>query len=86
VRRYQIELLKTARKELLKLPSDVQKRIATKIDGLALDPYPPEAKKLKDGGNRFRIRVGDYRIIYRIESDRCIVLIIKVGHRRNIYK
>ncbi|MGA0197841.1 MAG: type II toxin-antitoxin system RelE family toxin [Prochlorotrichaceae cyanobacterium] len=86
MRRYQIELLKTARKELLKLPSDVQKRIATKIDGLALDPYPPEAKKLKDGGNRFRIRVGDYRIIYRIESDRCIVLIIKVGHRRNIYK
>jgi mRNA interferase RelE/StbE len=86
VNRYRIELLKTAQKEFRKLPKEVQRRIATRIDSLQIDPYPPDSKKLKNGNGRFRVRVGDYRIIYRMEDDEMIILVIKVGHRRDIYK
>ena len=83
---YRIEFLHTARKELSKLPKDIQQRIAVKIEELKLNPYPPGVKTLKNGDWRLRFRVGDYRVIYKIEEDKLIVLIVKVGHRRNIYK
>jgi mRNA interferase RelE/StbE len=85
VSRYHIEFLKTAQKELFKLPKEIQERIAVKIDSLADDPYPADTKKLKNGDGRFRIRVGDYRIIYRLEDKQLVILIIKIGHRRDIY-
>lgn len=84
--RYRIEFLKTAKKELAKLPKQIQRRIAQKIDSLLLDPYPPDSKKLKNGDGRLRIRVGDYRIIYCLEADQMVILVIKVGHRRDVYK
>lgn len=84
--RYRIEFLKTAKKELAKLPKQVQKRISAKIDALLLDPYPPDSKKLKNGDGRFRIRVGDYRIIYRLEDEKLVILVIKIDHRRDVYK
>ncbi|WNZ25457.1 type II toxin-antitoxin system RelE/ParE family toxin [Leptolyngbya sp. NK1-12] len=84
--RYRIEFLKTAQKELLKLPQDVQRRIAAKIDALSVDPRPPDSKKLKNGNERLRIRVGDYRIIYRLEEDQLVILVIKIGHRCNVYQ
>ncbi|QYO61977.1 type II toxin-antitoxin system RelE family toxin [Leptolyngbya sp. 7M] len=84
--RYHIEFLKTAKKELFKLPQDVQRRIAAKLDALSVDPCPPDSKKLKNGNGRLRIRVGDYRIIYRLEEDRLVILVIKIGHRRDVYK
>ncbi|ANV91251.1 type II toxin-antitoxin system RelE family toxin [Picosynechococcus sp. PCC 8807] len=83
---YSIEFLKTAQKELSKLPKDTQRRIIEKIEALINDPYPPDTKKLKNGNGRFRIRVGNYRIIYRIENEKLIILIIKIGHRREIYQ
>lgn len=82
---YQIEFLPTARKELASLPKQIQQRIAAKLEQLKIDPYLPGVKALKNGG-RFRLRVGDYRIIYRVEFDRLIILIVKVGHRRDVYK
>ncbi|NJN01422.1 MAG: type II toxin-antitoxin system RelE/ParE family toxin [Leptolyngbyaceae cyanobacterium RM2_2_4] len=84
--RYRIEFLKTAKKELAKLPRQIQRQIAIKIDALLLDPYPPDSKKLKNGNGRFRIRVGDYRIIYRPEDEQLAILVIKVSHRRDVYK
>lgn len=83
---YSIEFLRTALKELSKLPKDIQQRIAAKIDELKTNPYLPGVKALKNGDGRLRLRVGDYRVIYRIEEDKLVILIVKVGHRRNIYK
>jgi mRNA interferase RelE/StbE len=83
---YSIEFLRTAGKELAKLPVEVQQRIAARIDELKTNPYPPDVKALKNGGGRLRIRVGDYRVIYRLEVDRLVIVIVKVGHRKNIYK
>ncbi|NEQ95919.1 MAG: type II toxin-antitoxin system RelE/ParE family toxin [Cyanothece sp. SIO2G6] len=84
--RYRIELLKTAKKELAKLSQQIQRRIAAKIDSLLIEPYPPNCKKLINGNGRFRIRVGDYRIIYRVEDEQLVILVIQIGHRRDVYK
>ena len=83
---YRIEFLSTALKELSKLSSEVQQRIAARIDALKINPYPPGVKALKNGDGRLRIRVGDYRVIYRVEDALLIIIIVKVGHRRNIYR
>ncbi len=86
IENYSVEFLRTALKELSKLPKDVQQRIATKIDELKTNPHPPGVIALTNGDGRLRLRVGDYRIIYRIEEDKLVIVIIKVGHRRNVYK
>ena len=83
---YKIEFLKTAEKEFYKLPKEIQKRIAKKLESLKINPYPSTVKALKDGQGRLRFRVGDYRIIYRVETDVLVILVIKVGHRKNIYR
>ncbi|MEA5510606.1 type II toxin-antitoxin system RelE/ParE family toxin [Crocosphaera sp. UHCC 0190] len=83
---YRIEFLKTAKKELSKLSRDIQERIRNKIDTLKINPYPPDVKQLKNGDGRLRIRIGDYRIIYRVENNTLVVLVIKIGHRSKIYK
>jgi mRNA interferase RelE/StbE len=83
---YSIEFLRTALKELSKLPEDIQQRIAAKIEELKTNPYLPGVKALKNGDGRLCLRVGDYRVIYRIEDDKLVIIIIKVGHRRNVYK
>lgn len=83
---YSIEFLRTALKELSKLPLEVQQRIAERIDELKINPYPPGIKALKNGDGLLRLRVGDYRLIYRIETENLMIIVIKVGHRRNVYK
>jgi len=83
---YSIEFLRTAQKQLAKLPVEIQQRIAASIDSLKINPYPPGVKALKNGEGRLCLRVGDYGIIYRIEADRRVIIIIKVGPRKNIYR
>ncbi len=84
--KYKIEFLKIAKKELAKLPRDIQERIAQKINALKANPYPTDVKQLKNGDGRLRIRVGDYRIIYKIEKDKLVILVVKIGHRSEIYR
>jgi mRNA interferase RelE/StbE len=83
---YSVEFSKGARKQFIKLPIDVQKRIQTKINDLAIEPRPNGIKKLQGDDNSYRIRVGEYRVVYEIEDDVLIVTIIKVKHRSEVYK
>jgi mRNA interferase RelE/StbE len=81
---YQVQIRKTAQKQLDKLPDDVAETLLDAIEALANNPRPNGYKNLK-GRNGFRIRKGDYRIIYDIFDNILVVDIISVGHRRDIY-
>ncbi len=83
--RYRIELLPSASKQLGGIAPVHRWRIADKLDALAKNPRPPGAEALK-GSSLLRIRVGDYRVIYQIEDDRLVVLVVLVGHRREVYR
>ncbi len=83
---YHIEVTSAARRDLAALSHDVLRRIDAHIRALAEQPYPPGAQKLQGGEGLFRIRIGDYRLIYTVEHHRLVVLIVRVGHRRNIYR
>lgn len=69
-----------------KLSDDLQERIQLKIDDLAIEPRPNGVKKLKGQENAYRIRVGEYRVIYNIFDNVLIVKVVEVGHRSEIYK
>jgi mRNA interferase RelE/StbE len=75
----------SAAKSFHALPADVQRRMKPKIDALASDPHPPGVKNLQ-GEYAFRIRVGDYRIVYRVRGKELVVLLLRIGHRREIYR
>lgn len=75
----------SAKKELLELPDEILKRIDTAIEKLHQQPRPHGIVKL-EGQNLYRIRIGDYRIIYIIEDKHKMVEIIKIGHRKDVYK
>ena len=83
---YKISIQRDAEKALSKIPKTDQKRIIKRIDLLAENPLPPDVKNLQgDLGGYHRIRSGNYRIIYEIFQNELMVLILKIGHRQNIY-
>lgn len=82
---HRIELTKAARRALASLPRNILKRVDAAILALAHNPRPPGAKKL-EGQELYRIRVGDYRIIYAMEDERLVVLVVRIGHRREVYR
>ncbi len=82
---YEVRITKRANKELLELAEEVAKRIFKAIYNLSTEPRPNGCKKLKGADNEYRLRIGDYRILYLIEDSIRIVEIFKIGHRRNIY-
>jgi mRNA interferase RelE/StbE len=82
---YTIIFKPRARRDLEKLPIATRDRIAVAIDQLGSQPRPPGCKKLAGADNLWRIRVGDFRIVYQIYDDRLIVLVVRIGHRREIY-
>lgn len=83
--KYRIIVKKSAAKELEKVPQPDLRRIVGKIQNLAIDPRPVGSQKLSNF-ELYRIRQGDYRIIYNINDTEIIIEIIKIGHRRDIYK
>lgn len=83
---YSIIVTNSARKQLLKLPALIQQRIAEAIDALAEIPRPHGFEPIKGLSDTFRIRVGDYRVIYALRDEELLVLVIRVGHRRDIYR
>jgi len=83
---YQITFKKKAAKEMLKLPSSMLPKIVKSIDNLSKNPRPEGSKKLRGSDeDLWRIRIGNYRVIYSIKDSIRIVNIRKVGHRKDIY-
>lgn len=82
---YKVEFDHSASKELMALPAIVRERIIGALRKLARDPFAASGVKSLKGG-LFRLRVGDYRIVYSIKTDVLVVLVVKVGHRREVYR
>jgi mRNA interferase RelE/StbE len=83
---YRIELTKAAVRDLTAVPKVMLKRLDACILGLANDPLPPGVKKLKNCNGSYRVRVNESRIIYRVEQEVLTILIVKIGHRREVYR
>lgn len=83
--RYRIELRPAAVRALRKLDPPMRRRLQGAIALLAEDPRPPAARALK-GRPGLRVRVGDYRIIYTVKDDVLLVIVVTLGHRREIYR
>lgn len=83
---YRIAYQPGVQKQLRRLPTTMQVKIVTAIDSLSGDPRPQGCKKLKNRINRYRIRVGDYRVIYAIQDAIVTVEVLEVGHRSDIYR
>jgi mRNA interferase RelE/StbE len=81
---YRIELRPAAARQLRKLDPPTARRIQGAIALLADDPRPPASRPLT-GRPAWRVRVGDYRVIYTIEDDRLVVVVVTLGHRRDVY-
>jgi mRNA interferase RelE/StbE len=84
--RYRIEFVKQSAKQLKYLPTEEQQKIKIKIDALADIPRPDGVVKLTGEDNLYRIRIGNYRIIYSIQDNQLLVLVVKIGHRRDVYQ
>ena len=85
MRSYRVVIPKSVQKELDRLPGDVLRRILARLAQLETVPRPADVKKLK-GRDAWRMRVGDYRVIYEIQDRQLQILVITVGHRREIYR
>ena len=82
---FRIEFAASVRKDFRKIPSNDAGRILKAIDGLAADPRPPQSKKLT-GAELYRIRVGVYRVLYELHEGRLVVVVVKVAHRKEVYR
>jgi mRNA interferase RelE/StbE len=85
-RTYVVRLLVTARRQLLRVPVRIRSRLGNAIRALAADPRPPGCRKLVGGTDYFRIRVGDYPVLYEVRDRDVLVLVIKIRHRGEVYR
>jgi len=83
---YRIEFKADARRKLLGLDRPIRRRVEARINALADDPRPHGVETLTGPERLYRVRVGDYRIVYAIEDRALVVLVVRVGHRREIYR
>ena len=83
---YSIRFTSRARRDFYGLDWAVQQRLRTAVDRLAANPFPAGARKLHGDEPYFRIRVGDYRVVYEVNGKQLVVIVVKVGHRSEIYR
>jgi len=83
---YRIELAPSAARQLKKFTPDVRRRIQAVLELLAEDPRPPAATQLVGGAGEWRVRTGDYRVIYEIHDRQVLVLVLRMGHRYEVYE
>jgi mRNA interferase RelE/StbE len=86
MRVYNVQLMPLAQKDLDALSGKTLERLEAAIMGLYDEPRPLKTRKLAGSGSRWRIRVGDYRILYEIDENRKTVRIYRVAHRRDVYR
>ena len=84
--RYNIEISRTAEKQLKQLGRDDQRRVARAILALVDDPRPQGSRKLTGYDDVFRIRVGRYRVLYSVSGKKLVIIILKIGHRKDVYR
>jgi len=85
VARYSIGIKPSAVKELEAIDRKDRKRIVGRIQGLAADPRPPGSEKLS-GAEKYRVRQGNYRVLYTVDDDAEEVVVVKIGHRKDVYR
>jgi len=83
---YQVEIAGRAAKALARMPRKEQQRVRLAIDLLAETPRPPGCVALAGEARAYRVRVGDYRIVYEVFDDRLVVQVVRIGHRRDVYR
>jgi mRNA interferase RelE/StbE len=83
---YRVVLRRSATRELAGLPQPVRGRVTRALAALAAQPRPPGAKLLSGPDRIWRIRVGDYRILYRVDDDRVVVVVVRIRHRSIAYR
>jgi mRNA interferase RelE/StbE len=83
---YRIEVSATAERQIRKLPRADQLRVIRLIQALSTDPRPPGCRKLSGHGDVFRVRTGRYRVLYSIEDRRLVIIVLKVGDRKDVYR
>jgi mRNA interferase RelE/StbE len=83
---YTVEFSRNARRELQRLPEDIQARIWDAVVQLEHNPRTRLVEKLKGAANLYRYRVGTYRIVYEVHDDTLIVMLIRIRHRREVYR
>lgn len=84
--RYAVDLKPSARKELDNLSDILIARLVPKIEGLAANPRPSGRRKLRGYKDFWRIRIGDYRVVYIIDDDRKTASVTRIAHRRDVYE
>lgn len=83
--KFEVQFRTSVEKELKRIPQKDQIRILQSIALLSADPHPPSSKKLS-GQDRYRLRQGDYRILYEIFDQELVVVVVRIGHRRDVYR
>jgi mRNA interferase RelE/StbE len=83
---YRIEVSATAEKQLRRLGRDDRIRVLRAVQALADEPRPPGCRKLQGYDDVYRIRIGTFRVLYSIDGRRIIITVLKVGHRRDVYR
>ncbi len=83
---YRVTLAPAAARQLRKFDPQVRRRLQAALELLATNPRPPAATQLVGGSGEWRVRTGDYRIVYEIRDAELLVLVLRIGHRRDIYR
>lgn len=83
---HEVEIQHQAARQIIKLPREVQVKVKAKIDALAIDPRPSGCVKLSGERDAYRVRTGDYRIVYMVHDAINVVSVRRVAHRREVYR
>ena len=84
--KYKVLISSSAEKSLKKIPKKDVQHIVVAMERLAMHPFPVGSRKLSGYEKIFRIRIGKYRVIYEVEGQKLLILVLKIGHRKDIYR